>query len=85
MRLSRRRGLCAASARPSPHAVLRNCPGAGANSRPVMWTDTLSTHMVHPLAVHALADWGILPLLAQSGCPPIDTYAFDFGAFLSAA
>lgn len=42
-------------------------------------SDTVSTHVVHPLAVAALARWGLLPRLAATGCPPIDTYAFDFG------
>src|ERR1044072_7919709 len=49
--------------------------------RAVFPSDTVSTHMVHPLAVRALSGWGLLPQLAQSGCPPIDTYAFDFGPF----
>ncbi|MGE0240714.1 MAG: NAD(P)/FAD-dependent oxidoreductase [Parvibaculaceae bacterium] len=44
-------------------------------------SDTVSTHMVHPLAVRSLADWGLLPSLARSGCPPIDTYSYDFGPF----
>lgn len=44
-------------------------------------SDTVSTHMVHPLAVRSLSNWGLLPRLEQSGCPPIDTYTFDFGPF----
>jgi 2-polyprenyl-6-methoxyphenol hydroxylase-like FAD-dependent oxidoreductase len=44
-------------------------------------SDTLSTHIVHPLAVAALARWGLLDRLAATGCPPIHTYAFDFGPF----
>src|SRR5262245_40415836 len=44
-------------------------------------SDTVSTHIVHPLASAALARWGLLDRLAASGCPPIDTYAFDFGPF----
>lgn len=44
-------------------------------------SDTVSTHMVHPLAVRSLAKWGLVKQLAQSGCPPIDTYTFDFGPF----
>jgi 2-polyprenyl-6-methoxyphenol hydroxylase-like FAD-dependent oxidoreductase len=44
-------------------------------------SDTLSTHMVHPLAVAALARWGLLDRLRATGCPPIHTYAFDFGPF----
>jgi len=44
-------------------------------------SDTVSTHMVHPLAVRALSNWGLLKSLEETGCPPIDTYAFDFGPF----
>jgi flavin-dependent dehydrogenase len=42
-------------------------------------SDTLSTHIVHPLGISALANWGLLDRLAGSECPPINTYAFDFG------
>ena len=42
-------------------------------------SDTLSTHVVHPLGAAALSRWGLLDRLAATGCPPIDTYAFDFG------
>ena len=41
-------------------------------------SDTLSTHIVHPPAVAALQRWGILDKLVATGCPPIDTYVFDF-------
>jgi len=44
-------------------------------------SDTLSTHIVHPLAVAALERWGLLARLQASGCPPIHTYTFDFGPF----
>lgn len=44
-------------------------------------SDTVSTHLVHPLAVRALAKWGLLERLAATGCPPIHTYTFDFGPF----
>ena len=44
-------------------------------------SDTVSTHIVHPLGVEALARWGLLDRLVATGCPPIDTYAFDFGPF----
>jgi 2-polyprenyl-6-methoxyphenol hydroxylase-like FAD-dependent oxidoreductase len=44
-------------------------------------SDTVSTHVLHPLAVAALARWGLLEKLASTGCPPIRTYVFDFGAF----
>jgi len=42
-------------------------------------SDTVSTHVVQPLAVAALARWGLLDRLIATGCPPIHTYAFDFG------
>lgn len=42
-------------------------------------SDTVSTHIVHPLGVAALARWGLADPLAETGCPPIRTYAFDFG------
>ena len=44
-------------------------------------SDTVSTHILHPLGVSALARWGLLDRLAVTGCPPIHTYAFDFGPF----
>lgn len=43
--------------------------------------DTVSTHLLHPLGARALANWGLLDRLTATGCPPIHTYAFDFGAF----
>ena len=44
-------------------------------------SDTVSTHIVHPRAVDALSRWGLLERLKATGCPPVDTYAFDFGPF----
>jgi 2-polyprenyl-6-methoxyphenol hydroxylase-like FAD-dependent oxidoreductase len=44
-------------------------------------SDTVSTHIVHPPGVAALRRWGLLDRLVATGCPPIDTYAFDFGPF----
>ena len=44
-------------------------------------SDTVSTHLLHPLAVDALSRWGLLDRLVATGCPPIHTYAFDFGPF----
>ena len=44
-------------------------------------SDTLSTHVVQPLAAAALSRWGLLDRLVATGCPPIDTYTFDFGPF----
>jgi 2-polyprenyl-6-methoxyphenol hydroxylase-like FAD-dependent oxidoreductase len=44
-------------------------------------SDTLSTHLIHPLGVAALAKWGLLDRVLATGCPPIDTYTFDVGPF----
>ena len=44
-------------------------------------SDTLSTHVLHPPGVAALKRWGLLDRLTATGCPPIDTYSFDFGPF----
>ena len=42
-------------------------------------SDTMSTHVVHPPGVAALERWGLLDHLVSSGCPPIESYSFDFG------
>jgi 2-polyprenyl-6-methoxyphenol hydroxylase-like FAD-dependent oxidoreductase len=42
-------------------------------------SDTLSTHVVQPKGVAALARWGLLERLVATGCPPVHTYTFDFG------
>jgi flavin-dependent dehydrogenase len=42
-------------------------------------SDTISTHLIHPPGVAALGRWGLLEQVVATGCPPIDTYAFDFG------
>jgi len=42
-------------------------------------SDTVSTHVVHPQGIAALARWGLRDRLVATGCPPIHTYAFDFG------
>jgi flavin-dependent dehydrogenase len=44
-------------------------------------SDTLSTHLIHTPGVATLKQWGLLDRLVATGCPPIDTYAFDFGPF----
>jgi 2-polyprenyl-6-methoxyphenol hydroxylase-like FAD-dependent oxidoreductase len=44
-------------------------------------SDTVSTHILHPLGVAALSRWGLLDRLTATGCPPIHTYAYDFGPF----
>jgi 2-polyprenyl-6-methoxyphenol hydroxylase-like FAD-dependent oxidoreductase len=42
-------------------------------------SDTLSTLVIHATGVAALRRWGLMDELAASGCPPIETYTFDFG------
>src|SRR6185295_4365592 len=42
-------------------------------------SDTISTHLIHPPGLGALKRWGLLDRVVATGCPPIDTYAFDFG------
>ena len=44
-------------------------------------SDTLSTHMIHAPGVAALKRWGLLDQVIATGCPPVDTYSFDFGLF----
>jgi 2-polyprenyl-6-methoxyphenol hydroxylase-like FAD-dependent oxidoreductase len=44
-------------------------------------SDTVSTHVLHPMAVAALAGWGLHDRLVATACPPMHTYAFDFGPF----
>ena len=44
-------------------------------------SDTISTHLIHPPGVAALERWDMLSSVVATGCPPIDTYAFDFGPF----
>ncbi len=45
-------------------------------------SDTISTHLIHPPGVTALQTWGLLDRLRSTGCPAIDTYAFDMGPFV---
>jgi 2-polyprenyl-6-methoxyphenol hydroxylase-like FAD-dependent oxidoreductase len=42
-------------------------------------SDTMSTHFVHPPGLAYLERWGLLKRLEDTGCPPVDTYSFDFG------
>ena len=42
-------------------------------------SDTVSTHIVQPLAAAALQRWGLLEALDATGCPPVHTYSYDFG------
>src|SRR5438045_8029535 len=42
-------------------------------------SDTVSTHFIHAPGVAALRRWGLLDEVIASGCPPVETYSFDFG------
>jgi flavin-dependent dehydrogenase len=42
-------------------------------------SDTLSTHVVHAPGIAALKRWDLLDEVVSSGCPPIESYSFDFG------
>jgi flavin-dependent dehydrogenase len=42
-------------------------------------SDTVSTHLIHAPGAAALKRWGLLDDVTATGCPPIDTYSFDFG------
>lgn len=42
-------------------------------------SDTFSTHVVHAPGVAALQRWGLLAEVVASGCPALESYAFDFG------
>ena len=44
-------------------------------------SDTVSTHVIHAPGIAALTRWGLFDKVAASGCPPVETYSFDFGAF----
>src|SRR5262245_30244403 len=42
-------------------------------------SDTVSTLVIHPTGMAALARWGVLDAVVASGCPALDSYTFDFG------
>jgi 2-polyprenyl-6-methoxyphenol hydroxylase-like FAD-dependent oxidoreductase len=44
-------------------------------------SDTISTHLIHTPGIAALDRWGLLERVVATGCPPVDTYVFDFGPF----
>lgn len=44
-------------------------------------SDTISTHVVHPMGMSALKRWGLADRLVATGCPPVHTYSYDFGPF----
>lgn len=40
-------------------------------------SDTVSTHYLHPAGVARLNEWGLLPALLKTGCPPVEEMTFD--------
>ncbi|WP_431919469.1 NAD(P)/FAD-dependent oxidoreductase [Amycolatopsis tucumanensis] len=42
-------------------------------------SDTLSTLIIQPPGVAALARWGLLDRVTATGCPPLRTWTLDFG------
>jgi flavin-dependent dehydrogenase len=42
-------------------------------------SDIMSTHFIHLPGVAALERWGLLEGVADSGCPAVERYIFDFG------
>ena len=42
-------------------------------------SDTISTHLIHPTGMSHLRQWGLAERVIATNCPPIHTYAFDFG------
>src|SRR5262245_64067783 len=42
-------------------------------------SDTISSHVLQPMAVSALSRWDLLDRLRATDCPPVHTYAYDFG------
>jgi 2-polyprenyl-6-methoxyphenol hydroxylase-like FAD-dependent oxidoreductase len=41
----------------------------------------VSTHVIHAPGIAALHRWGLLEEVTATGCPPVETYSFDFGPF----
>src|SRR6266852_4076656 len=42
-------------------------------------SDVMSTHYIHQPGVAALNRWGLLEVLAATGCPPITQFTLDLG------
>jgi flavin-dependent dehydrogenase len=47
-------------------------------------SDTVSTHLVHPPGMAALARWGLADAVIASGPPPVTTYRLDLGPLVIA-
>jgi hypothetical protein len=78
-----RRDYCGSSLRRFAHGDAPVAEGIScALGRPRTFpSDTVSSHVVHPLGAAALMRWGLHERLAATDCPSIHTYAFDFGPF----
>ena len=44
-------------------------------------SDTVSTHLIHPPGMAALARWGLAESVIATGPPPVTTYRLDLGPF----
>src|SRR5436190_14545399 len=44
-------------------------------------SDTMSSHLIWQPGVARLERWGLLDRVVASNCPPITTWAYDFGPF----
>src|SRR4051794_33087853 len=44
-------------------------------------SDTLSTHIIHPIGIAKLKRWGVLDRLTKTNCPPIERIAAHLGPF----
>src|SRR5258706_2168820 len=65
----------------APTAMLVASKGYGVLvvDRATFRRDTASTHMIHSPGIAALRRWGVLDEVVATGCPPVDSYSFDFG------
>lgn len=44
-------------------------------------SDTISTHLIHPVGMARLRRWGLRDRLIGTGCPSVEQYVFDLGPF----
>jgi flavin-dependent dehydrogenase len=44
-------------------------------------SDTISTHIIHPIGLARLKRWGLLDQIISSNCPPISQVNIDLGPF----
>src|SRR5689334_21569881 len=46
-------------------------------------SDTMSTHFLHTWGVERLKRWGLLDLVAATGCPPITRQVMSYGGMMT--